>query len=266
MGSSASTVLSCERSDGVAFVTLRRPDALNSLDDDLKGALRDCLADLSDDSAVRAVVLTGAGRAFCAGQDLREHAGALRSGADRAWETVTEHYAPIVTSLATMPKPVVAAVNGVAAGAGAAFALACDFRIVAGSASFNFAFAAVGLSCDSGTSWLLPRLVGVAKAKELLLLPGTVTAAEALELGLATEVVADDEVLARAGVLAGRLAAGPTVAYGAIRRALAFSAAHPLPESLEHEAALMRLTGATQDHVAAVDSFNRKERPTFRGR
>ncbi len=265
MGSS-SPVLSCERSDGVAVVTLRRPDALNSLDDDLKGALRDCLADLSDDSAVRAVVLTGAGRAFCAGQDLREHAATLRGGADRAWETVTEHYAPIVTSLATMPKPVVAAVNGVAAGAGAAFALACDFRIVAASASFNFAFAAVGLSCDSGTSWLLPRLVGVAKAKDLLLLPRTVTAGEALELGLATEVVADDEALARAGVLAGRLAAGPTVAYAAIRRALAFSAAHPLPESLELEAALMRLTGATQDHAAAVESFNRKERPTFRGR
>jgi 2-(1,2-epoxy-1,2-dihydrophenyl)acetyl-CoA isomerase len=212
------------------------------------------------------VLLTGSGRAFCVGQDLTEHAQNLQGDLAAVWATVPEHYTPIATTLATMPKPVVAGVNGVAAGAGAAFALACDFRIVADTAGFNMAFSAVGLSADSGSSWTLPRLVGLAKAKELLLLPSTVPADQALALGLATEVVAAEEVAGRARELAVRLAAGPTVAYGAIRRSLAFSAGHGIDESLDYERQMMELTGTTEDHRAAVTAFLSKDKPTFQGR
>ena len=251
--------------DSVATVTMNRPEAMNALDTNLKVALRDTLLEAARDPQVRAVVLTGNGRAFCVGQDLAQHAHNLGADPDAVWSTVPDHYTPIATTLATMPKPVVAAVNGAAAGAGAAFSLACDFRIAADTAKFTMAFAAVGLSADSGSSWSLQRLVGMAKAKELLMLPSTLTAAEALDLGLVTEVVPAAAVADRARELAVRLAAGPTVAYGAIRNALAFSAGHGLEESLEVEHRMMDLTGGTADHRSAVASFLAKEKPTFRG-
>jgi 2-(1,2-epoxy-1,2-dihydrophenyl)acetyl-CoA isomerase len=261
-----SDVLHLDLSDAVATVTLNRPDAMNALDTELKVALRDTLARVAEDDAVRAVLLTGSGRAFCVGQDLAEHAHNLESDRDSVWSTVPEHYTPIATLLATMPKPVVAAVNGAAAGAGAAFAFACDFRVAAETAKVTMAFSAVGLSADSGSSWSLPRLVGLAKAKELLMLGPTLTAAEALELGLVTEVLPVDEVAGRARELAVRLAQGPTVSLGAIRRSLAFSAGHDLAESLELEQQMMELTGSSEDHRGAVAAFLAKERPTFRGR
>jgi 2-(1,2-epoxy-1,2-dihydrophenyl)acetyl-CoA isomerase len=251
---------------GVATITLNRPEAMNSLDTATKDALRDDLRRAADDASVRAVVLTGKGRAFCVGQDLKEHADALRAGSASLGTTVAEHYNPIVSALATMPKPVVAAVNGVAAGAGASFAFACDFRIVGESAGFNLAFTAIGLSCDSGSSWTLPRLVGWAKARELLMLPRTVRADEARTFGLATEVVPDGTVLARAGELARQLADGPTLAYAAVREVLAFSATHSLDESLAREGELMSQTGATDDHRAAVGAFLAKQQPEFHGR
>jgi 2-(1,2-epoxy-1,2-dihydrophenyl)acetyl-CoA isomerase len=252
--------------DAVATITFNRPDAMNSLDTATKVALRDHLQRAAEDPAVRAVVLTGAGRAFCVGQDLKEHAEGLAAGGADLGRTVLEHYNPIATALATMPKPVVAAVNGVAAGAGAAFAFACDVRIVADSAGFNLAFAAIGLSCDSGSSWTLPRLVGWARARELLLLPRTVPAEEALAMGLATEVVPAGAVLDRASELARQFAAGPTQAYAAIREALAYSATHTLAESISNEAELMSRTGATGDHRGAVTAFFAKQPPVFEGR
>ncbi len=257
-----------DRDGAVAIVTIDRPAAMNALDTVTKEALLAALSRVAGDEGVRAVVLTGSGeRAFCAGQDLREHAARLASlPVAEVWRTVEEHYTPIALLLATMPKPVVAAVNGVAAGAGAAFAFACDFRIVAETAGFNLAFTAIGLSADSGSSWTLPRLVGAAKATELLLLPRTVGAAEALALGLATRLVPAGEVLAVATALARELAAGPTLAFGAVRRALAFSAGHGLEESLAEEGALMGLTGGTADHRAAIEAFARKEKPAFDGR
>lgn len=250
----------------VATITLDRPESMNSLDVATKAKLRDAVQQAAADPAVRAVVLTGAGRAFCVGQDLKEHAASLRDGSGVLGDTVAEHYNPIVSGLAGMPKPVVAAVNGVAAGAGASFAFACDLRVVASSAGFNLAFAAIGLSCDSGMSWTLPRLVGWAKARELLLMPRTVRAEEALSLGMATEVVPDEDVLTRATALARELAAGPTVAYGAIRDVLEFSATHGLDESLDHERRQMTRTGATEDHRAAVEAFLAKQQPEFHGR
>ncbi len=251
---------------GVTTVRLDRAEAMNALDVPTKVALRDALTTAADDPGVRCVVLTGTGRAFCVGQDLREHAGLLATGDDALSTTVGEHYNRIALTLATMPKPVIAAVNGVAAGAGAAFAFAADVRLVAESAGFNLAFTAIGLSADSGSSWWLPRLVGVAKAKELLLMPRTVGAREALDLGLATEVVPDADLAERTRELAERFAAGPTVAYGAVRQAVAYSATHPLEESLANEGRLMSLTGFTADHRAAVEAFLAKQKPVFEGR
>ena len=150
---------------------------------------------MADDPAVRCVVLTGSGRAFCVGQDLKEHLAGLTGEADVPLsDTVEKHYNPIVLALSTMPKPVIAAVNGVAAGAGASLAFAADFRILVDTAGYNTSFAGVALSCDTGSSWTLPRLVGRAKAMELLYFPRTVSATEALELGLATQVVPEAEL------------------------------------------------------------------------
>jgi 2-(1,2-epoxy-1,2-dihydrophenyl)acetyl-CoA isomerase len=252
--------------DGVATITLNRPDAMNGLDVATKEGLLDAVRRAADDTEVRCVVLTGSGRAFCVGQDLKEHITILQSSdADSLFRTVEEHYNPIVTALATMPKPVVAAVNGVAAGAGASLAFACDFRVLTEAAGFNLAFAGVALSCDTGSSWTLPRLVGRAKALELLYFPRTLGSAESLELGLATTVVSADDFEGEVATLAHRLADGPTVSYGAIRRSVEFSAGHGFTESLEFEGAMMTLTGATEDHRNAVTAFVQKEKPVFRG-
>ncbi len=254
-------------SDGVATLTLNRPQSMNSLDQAMKESLLDAVTTAAGDPSVRCVVLTGSGRAFCVGQDLKEHVENLRSrDSDTLFSTVPEHYNPIVTTLATMPKPVVAAVNGVAAGAGAGIAFACDLRVLGHGAGFNLAFSAIALSCDSGTSWTLPRLVGRAKAMELLYFPRTVPSEEALELGLATKVVPADALAEEVRQLARLLAAGPTVAYGAIRRSVGHSAGHDLPSSLAVEAEMMALTGATEDHRAAVDAFLTKQKPVFGGR
>jgi 2-(1,2-epoxy-1,2-dihydrophenyl)acetyl-CoA isomerase len=252
-------------SDGVATVTLNRPEAMNALDIATKELLLATLRRVAQDSAVRALVLTGTGRAFCVGQDLREHAGLLSTLDDALWSTVPEHYNPIVELLSTMNKPVIAAINGVAAGAGASFAFAADLRIMVDTGAFNLAFAGIALSCDSGASWTLPRLIGIAKAKELLMFPRTVPAAEALELGLVNRVVSAAELSAVVGELARDLAAGPTLAYGSIRRSVAFSAGHSLSESLAQEADQMTLTGSSQDHATAVAAFLAKEKPHFQG-
>jgi 2-(1,2-epoxy-1,2-dihydrophenyl)acetyl-CoA isomerase len=252
---------------GVGTITLNRPDAMNSLDIATKDQLKAAVQRAAEDDAVRCVVITGTGRAFCVGQDLKEHVELLAADdREKLWNTVPEHYAPIARGLAEMPKPVVAAVNGVAAGAGASMAFACDFRVLADTAGFNLAFAGVALSCDTGISWTLPRLIGTAKATELLYFPRTIPAAEALELGLATSVVPAAELASATAELAGKLAAGPTVAYGGIRRSIGYAASHTLAEALEFEATQMQLTGATADHRNAVKSFVAKEKPAFSGR
>ncbi|MET7328742.1 enoyl-CoA hydratase-related protein [Nonomuraea sp. NPDC005650] len=247
----------------VATITLDRPDAMNSLTSDTKVALLDALRRAAGDPAIRAVLLTGSGRAFCAGQDLREHAGNLEAGRGLA-DTVRVHYNPIVELITTMAKPVVAAVNGVAAGGGAGLAFACDLRVASEKAKFALAFAGIGLAPDSGASWTLQRLVGQGRAAELLLLGEPLDAARALELGLVTRVVPADDVLKTAHELAVRLAHGPTLAYAATKRALAYAATHSLPDSLAMEADLQDECAATQDHLNATRAFLAKERPAFR--
>ncbi len=252
--------------DGVATITLNRPDAYNSLDVATKELLLETVQQVAGDDAVRCVVLTGTGKAFCTGQDLKEHIHLLHNGgSDVLFTTVDKHYNPIVSTLAGMAKPVIAAVNGVAAGAGSSLAFACDLRIVADTAGFNLAFANVGLSCDTGASYTLQRLVGKAKAIELLYFPSTISAADALELGLATKVVPADELVAEVATLAARLAGGPTVALGAMRQSVAFASGHSFEESLEFESVMMTKTGATNDHQAAVAAFVAKEKPVFEG-
>lgn len=253
--------------DGVATITLNRAEAMNSLDVATKVALRDAVTEAAGDRTVRCVVLTGTGRAFCVGQDLKEHVTILRNGtADELFTTVPDHFNPIVTALATMEKPVVAAVNGVAAGAGASLAFACDLRVLSHGAGFNLAFSGIGLSCDTGSSWTLPRLVGRAKALELLYFPRTVRADEALTLGLATKVIPADALADEVHRMARQLAAGPTVAFGAIRRSVGYGAGHDLASSLAFEAEMMVLTGGTEDHRNAVDAFLAKRPPVFEGR
>ncbi len=250
----------------IATITLARPEQMNSLTAAVKAGLLAAVRSAAADVEVRAVVLAGSGRAFCVGQDLREHAANLQTEPpEEVWATVPRHFSAIARTIATMAKPVVAAVNGVAAGAGASIAFACDFRLLADTATFNLAFTGIGLSCDTGASWTLPRLVGHARAVELLMQPRTIGAADAVDLGLATRVVPAGELDAAVDELAGRLAAGPTVAFGAVRRALAYAATHPLDDTLAYEGQLMALTGATEDHRRAVRAFLAKQRPEFHG-
>jgi len=258
------TVLVSTR-EGVATITLNRPDALNSFTIELKETLLEVVQQVAADPAARAVVLTGAGRGFSAGQDLREHAQALSTGDPSPLHTVEQHYNPLCLAVATMPKPVIAAVNGIAAGAGASLTFAADFRIAADGAKFLLAFANVGLALDTGASWTLPRLIGHARATALALLAEPVGAPAALEMGLVNAVVPDGQVQAAAFELAARLAAGPTAAYAAIKEQLFFAAAHPLAAALEKEGQLQNALGATTDHREATAAFLRKQEPVFRG-
>lgn len=250
----------------VATITLDRPEGMNALTLAVKTALLEAVTSVHDDPAVRAVVLTGSGRAFCVGQDLREHAAQLEAGDTAPLRTVREHYNPIVTRLASMPKPVVAAVNGTAAGAGLGLACACDFRIGAAGSRWTTAFTGIGLTADSGLSWTLPRLVGIAKATALLVLAEPFTAEQAFEMGLLTAVVPAEQVLPAAQELAARLAAGPTVAYAGLKQSLRAASTSTLEEALAQEEAQQTRAGATQDHRAAVRSFLAKQAPVFEGR
>ncbi|GAA2376383.1 enoyl-CoA hydratase-related protein [Dactylosporangium salmoneum] len=252
--------------NGVAIVTLNRPEALNSLNNALKVALRDTLQELRDDATVRAIVLAAAGRAFCGGQDLREHVESLEAGTGASLSTVTEHYNPIATLLGGMPKPVVAAVRGMAAGAGASLALLADFRVGGPKTAFLMAFANVGLAGDTGISWTLPRIVGHAKAVELLLLAEPVDAQTAFGLGMLTRLAeTDDDVLPTALELADRLAAGPTIAYGQIKRELATGGSGSLADALAVEAEAQATCGHTTDHQHATAAFVQKQKPVFKG-
>lgn len=259
-------VLHVADADGVRTLTLNRPQAYNSLTIELKERLVAALRDAAGDPDVRAVVLTGSGKAFCAGQDLKEHVGLLQSGDEAPLRTVSDHYNPIVRAIVEAPKPVVAAVNGPAAGAGAAFAYAADLRVAAESANFMMAFAKVGLGPDSGASWTLQRLIGYGRAAELMLLARAVDAEEALRIGLVGEVVPDGELAARAHEVAARLAAGPTVAYSKIKGVLTEAAESTFEQALAAEEAAQATLGATDDHQEAVEAFVAKRKPDFTGK
>ncbi|GAA2213444.1 enoyl-CoA hydratase-related protein [Nonomuraea monospora] len=254
-----------ERDGGVAVVTLNRPERRNALDAKTKVALRGALEDVAADSAVRAVLLTGAGGAFCAGQDLAEHAAALREAPAHAFDTVEEDYAPVVRLLATMDKPVVAGVNGTCVGAGLALALACDLRVLAEDAVLGTAFSAIGLTCDSGLSATLTRSVGESRARELVLLAEPFSAQQAVEWGISGRVVPRDEVGAAGRALAARLASGPTAAYAESKRLIGEAWGRDLGATLVAEARAQGRLGLTKDHAGAVAAFLAKRKPTFEG-
>jgi 2-(1,2-epoxy-1,2-dihydrophenyl)acetyl-CoA isomerase len=262
----SSEVLLVERTDGIATLIMNRPESMNSLSVALKEALLDAVREVAADPAVRAVVLTGSGRGFCVGQDLREHVALLEANDPSPLETVTRHYNPLVLALAGLRKPILAAVNGMAAGAGAGLAFACDFRIASNQAGFLLAFANVGLTLDSGVSWTLPRLVGQARATALALLAEPIQAPAALEMGLVNAVAEPENVLPSTHELAARLAAGPTAAYAAIKESIAYAAASTLEEALAKEAELQAAMGRTADHRNATAAFVAKQKPVFEGR
>ncbi|QES43657.1 enoyl-CoA hydratase [Streptomyces venezuelae] len=256
--------------DGLATITINRPEAMNAMNTEAKVALREAALAAAADEAVRAVLLTAAGRAFCVGQDLKEHIGNLaadrEAGTGQTMSTVREHYNPIVRALTGMPKPVVAGVNGVAAGAGLGFALAADYRVVADTAKFNTSFAGVALTADSGVSWTLPRVIGPGRAADLLLFPRNIDAREAYDLGIANKIVPAADLATEAAQVARALADGPTLAYAALKESLAYAAGHSLDEALDKEDELQGKAGASEDHAIAVQAFIAKEKPKYLGR
>ncbi len=251
---------------GLATITLNRPEAMNALNLRAKLDLLEAVRTVRDDNAVRAVVITGTGRGFCVGQDLRDHAAQLDSGDQSPLSTVAEHFNPLIMMLATMPKPIVAAINGACAGAGLGIAAACDFRVGQTGARYTTAFTGIGLTADSGLSWTLPRLVGAGRATALLMLAEPFSSEQALEMGLLNAVVAPDQVLPVATELAGKLAAGPTAAYGCVKESLFFGQSAGLEQTLAKEDELQTRAGATADHAAAVSSFLAKQPAVFQGR
>ncbi|MEJ8282241.1 enoyl-CoA hydratase/isomerase family protein [Pseudonocardia spirodelae] len=255
-----------ETDPAVAVVTLNRPARYNALTVELKEALLPAVAGVAGDDSVRAVVLTGAGKAFCVGQDLTEHAEALDADPAGALGTVRRHYNPLVRAISETPKPVVAAINGPCVGAGLGIALAADLRIAAEGLKFATAFTGIGLSTDSGLAASLAHAVGVSRATELVLLNEQFTAEDARNWGLVRDVVPAGSVLDAALELARRLATGPTRAYAEVKGAIRYGAVHELPDVLEYEADAQVRLSTTRDHQQAVADFLAKKKPTFEGR
>jgi 2-(1,2-epoxy-1,2-dihydrophenyl)acetyl-CoA isomerase len=256
-----------ETSDGIATITLNRPEVLNALDGTLADEIAKSVTQANGDPAVRCIVITGAGRAFCAGADLKPIEEFYRRG-ERApvGDILRDRYNPMIDPIVNADKPVIAAVNGVAAGAGASLALACDFRIAGDKAKFFQAFIKIGLIPDSGATHFLPRLVGTAKALELAMLGDIIDAAEALRLGLVTKVVPQGSLVEETRAFATRLAAGPTKAYALTRKAVQFGAVNDLRQTLDFEADLQQELAASPDHMEGVIAFLEKRDAKFQGR
>jgi 2-(1,2-epoxy-1,2-dihydrophenyl)acetyl-CoA isomerase len=258
----ASPAVRINVADGVATITLDRPEALNALTVPMKRELLAALQAVARDPGARVAILTGAGRAFCAGQDLKER---LEPDAAPLGVEVRERYNPIIQAMRGLPKPIVGAINGVAAGAGASLALACDIRIVAEGATMALAFGRVGLVPDSGASWLLPRLVGGSKAAEIALLGEALPAEEIVRLGLAIKVVPGAELAAEARAIAARLAAGAPRALALTKQALNSAWDRGLDAALDYEAHLQDLAGRSADHAEGIAAFMEKRQPRFTG-
>ncbi len=251
---------------GVRTITLNRPDVLNAFSEAMLVALGSAVRSASKDKGVRCLVMTGAGRAFGSGQDLAEVADKYQSDDPIELGThLRKHYNPIITMLRTMEKPIIAAVNGVAAGAACSLALACDLRIAGTSASFIEAFVNVGLVPDSGSTFLLPRLIGIARSMEMAFTGRKIKADEALQIGLVNRVVPDDQLSDETSKLAQKLATMPTKAIGLTKRAINQAWSADLEAHLEYEAMLQTTAGHSHDHREGVVAFLEKRKPDFKG-
>jgi 2-(1,2-epoxy-1,2-dihydrophenyl)acetyl-CoA isomerase len=244
---------------GVATITLNRPQAYNAFTARMHRELIAALKQAERDESARCIVLTGAGKAFCSGQDLKDLPAGVSFG-----EVVRERYNPLILKLRAIPKPIVAAVNGVAAGAGMSLTLACDFRVAVDSARFVAAFANVGLVPDTGMSYFLPRLIGLARATELCMTGGALDAATALSYGMLNAVVSAGEFPDTVRQLAGRLADGPATALGLMKRSFELSLAAPLELALDYEAQAQEIAGRSPEYAEGVEAFREKRKPRFR--
>lgn len=256
-----------EQSAGILTLTLNRPEKLNAVTDPMLEALIEAFDFAANNEAVRVVILTGAGRGFCPGQDLASaRARAEKSGDAQYGEHLRHTYNLLVMKMRSLPKPIIAAVNGPAAGAGMSLALACDLRIAAENTTFLQAFVKVGLIPDSGSTWLLPRLIGYTRALELMLTGRKINAQEALQLGIVNQVVIGDELLSTAHQLAEHFATAPTKAIGYIKQAVDYAANSTFEEALEYEAVIQDAAGHTTDHREGLAAFLEKRPAQFIGK
>ena len=251
---------------GILGITLNRPDKLNAFNPEMHQRLKAALERARDEPEVRVVLLTGAGRAFCAGQDLAERNVSAGAAPIDLAVTIGSYYNPLVRRMRELPKPIVCAVNGIAAGAGANIALACDLVLAARSASFLQAFSRIGLLPDSGGTWFLPRLAGSARAMGLALLADKLPAEDAERWGLIWKAVDDARLMDEAQAIARILADGPTKAYGLIKKALHASAGNSLDAQLDLERDLQREAGLSEDYREGVAAFMQKRKPVFKGK
>ncbi len=253
--------------DGIATVTLNRPDKLNALTFEAYADLRDLLAELPHRGDAKTLLIRGEGRGFCSGGDVEEIIGELQKLEAAQLLEFTRMTGSVVRALRECPLPVIAAVNGIAAGAGSVIALACDFRLLAQSASFAFLFTRVGLAgADMGSAYLLPRIVGLGRAIELLMLGERIDAQRAYEIGLATQVVADEELPAAAGNLAGRLATGPALAYSATKNLITRELDMDLGSAIDLEVISQALMMKSEDFAEFYNAWGEGRKPEWRGR
>lgn len=249
---------------GIYTITLNRPEVYNAFNERLTTDLQNAFKEAAKNDAIRVVVLTGAGKAFCSGQDLKD---APTGGGQRSLrDSLERRYNPLIRAMRKLPKPIVGAINGVAAGAGASLALACDYRIMAENAKLIEVFVRIGLVPDSGSSWFLVKMLGVARAFELAALGDDVTAPKALELGLANQVVPAAELTEATQKIAERFATGPTKAYGYIKRMIERAANTTLDEALDYEVFMQEAAGQTEDYSNSVKAFAEKRKPEYAGR
>jgi 2-(1,2-epoxy-1,2-dihydrophenyl)acetyl-CoA isomerase len=252
-----------EVNHGTAWITLNRPDVLNAFNEELSTELHNALREAEKDESVRCVVITGAGRGFCSGQDLKSHSGEEHRSLK---DSLIRRYNPMIRRIRSMEKPVIAMINGVAAGAGCSLALACDMRIMAESASLIEVFIRIGLVPDSGSHWFLVRTVGLAKAFELAALGDKIDARQSLELGLVNKITPDETLRRETEDLANRLAASPTRAIGLIKRALNKAIHSDLETILNYESYIQEIASLSEDHREGIRAFIEKRKPEYKGR